>query len=145
MFGWLYQLFWWSNQILWLILKSVFAEGNNNFVIAVIIIIIIIIIILYIVIKNSNNNILFKKKEKEKFQDCPKDTLFQTEFEPATFEFPTYVRNYLTRPNDLGYNTICVFRCFLMHLLGGLAINYFRHYMFSYVIADAVANTSVIL
>ena len=92
-----------------------------------------------IVIQNSNNNILFKKRKKN-FRDCPKDTLFQTGFEPATFEFPNYLPNYLTRPNDLGYPTICVFRCFLMHLLGGLIINYFRHYMFSYVISDAVAN-----
>ena len=92
--------------------------------------------------KNSNNNILLKKGE-NKFRDCPKETLFQTGFEPATFEFPTYLPNYLTCPNDLGYSTIC--RCFLMHLLGGLTINYFRHYMFSYVIADAVANMSLIL
>ena len=96
-----------------------------------------------IVIKNSNNNILLKKRKK-KFRSVP-DTLFQTGFEPATFEFPTYLPNYLTRPNDLGYPTIRVFRCFLMHLLGGLIINYFRHYMFSYVIPDAVANTSLIL
>ena len=102
--------------------------------------VIIIIFIMNIVIKKSNNNILFKKKEK-KIQDSPKDTLFQTGFEFATFEFLTYLPNYLTRPNDLGYPTICVFRCFLMHLLGGLTINYFRHYMFSYLISDAVANT----
>ena len=44
-----------------------------------------------IVIKNSNNNILFLKKGKKKFRDCPKDTLFPTAFEPATFEFPTYL------------------------------------------------------
>ena len=92
-----------------------------------------------IVMKNIHNNILLKKRKK-KFQDCPKDTLFQIGFEPATFEFLSYLPNYQTRPNDLGYLTICVFRCFLMHLLGGLTINYFRHYMFSYVIADAVAN-----
>ena len=92
-----------------------------------------------IVIKNSNNNIYLKKKEK-KIRDCPKDTLFQTGFEPATFEFHTYLPNYLTRPNDFGYPTICVFRCFLMHLLGSLTINYLRHYMFSYVISDAVPN-----
>ena len=42
-----------------------------------------------IVFKNSNNIILLKKGEK-KFRDCPKDTLFQTGFEPATFEFSTY-------------------------------------------------------
>ena len=42
-----------------------------------------------IVIKNSNNNILFKKKEKKIFLDCPKDILFQTGFDPETFEFPT--------------------------------------------------------
>ena len=36
-----------------------------------------------IVIKNSNNNILLKKKNR----DCPKDTFFQTGFEPATFQF----------------------------------------------------------
>ena len=99
----------------------------------------IIICIMNILIKNSTNNILLKKRKK-KFQDCPKDTLFQTGFESATFEFPTYLPNYLTPPKDLGYSTICVFRWFLMHLLGGLTINYFRHYMFSYVIADAVAN-----
>ena len=74
--------------------------------------IILIIFIMNIVIKNSNNNILLKKKEK-KTRDCPKDTLFQTGFEPATFEFPTYLPNYLTCPNDLGYPTICVFRCFI--------------------------------
>ena len=102
------------------------------------------IFIMNIVIKNSSNNILLKKRKK-KFRDCPKDTLFQTGFEPATCEFPTYLSNYLTCPNDLGYPTICVFRCFLMHLVGDLTINYFRHYMFSYVIADAVANTSLIL
>ena len=96
------------------------------------------------VLKNTNNNILLKKKKKKNFETVP-DTLFQTGSEPATFEFPIYLPNYLTRPNDLGYPTICVFRCFLMHLLGGLIINYFRHYMFSYVIADAVANTSLIL
>ena len=74
------------------------------------------------------------------FRDCPKDTLFQTGFEPATFEFPTYLPIYLTCPNDFGYPTIRVFRCCLMHLPGGLTINYFRHYMFSYLISDAVAN-----
>ena len=97
-----------------------------------------------IVINNSNNNILLKKRKK-KFRDCPKDTFFHTGFEPATFEFPTYLPNYLTCPKDLGYPTICVFRCFLMHLVGDLTINYFRHYMFSNVIADAFANTSRIL
>ena len=102
-------------------LKKRFAQANNHFVIAVIIIII---FIMNIVIKNSNNNILLKKRKK-KFRDCPKDTLFQTGFEPATFEFPTYQPNYLTCPNDLGYPTTCVFRSFLMHL----TINYFRHYM----------------
>ena len=96
-----------------------------------------------IVIKNSNNNILLKERKKKLLKTVP-DTLFQTGFEPATFEFPIYLPNYLTRPNDLGYPTICVFQCFLMHLLGGLIINYFRHYMFSNVIADAVANTSLI-
>ena len=106
-FGWLYHYFGWSNQILWLIYKGVFARANNNFIISVIIII----VIINIVIENSNNNILFKKKEK-KIRDRPKDTLFQTGFEPATFEFPTYLPNYLTRPNDLGCPTICVFRCF---------------------------------
>ena len=59
-----------------------------------------------IVIKNSNNNILLKKGKKN-FETVP-DTLFQTGFEPATFEFPTYLPNYLTRPNNLGYPTICV-------------------------------------
>ena len=96
-----------------------------------------------IVIKNSNNNILFKKRKK-KFRYCPKDKLFQSGFDPVTF-FPTYLPNYLTRPNDLGYPTICVFRCFLMHLLGGFTINNFCYYMLPYVIADAVANTSLIL
>ena len=43
-----------------------------------------------IVIKNWNNNILLKKKEKKNFETVP-DTLFQTGFEPATFEFPTYL------------------------------------------------------
>ena len=75
----------------------------------------------------------YLKKRKNKFRDCPKDTLSQTGFEPATFEFHTYL-------HDLGYPTICVFRCCLMHLLGGLTINYFRHYIFSYLIFDAVAN-----
>ena len=60
-----------------------------------------------IVIKNSNNNILLKKRKKN-FETVP-DTFFQTGFEPATFEFPTYLPNYLTRPNDLGYPTIRVF------------------------------------
>ena len=96
-----------------------------------------------IVIKNSNNNMLLKKRKK-KFRDCSKDTLFQNGFEPATFEFSTYLPNYLTCPNDLVYPTICVLRCFLMHLLGELTINYFRHHIVSYVIADAVANTSLI-
>ena len=122
-------------------LKKRFAQAKNNFVVAVIIIII---FIMNTVIKNSNNNILLKKRKK-KYRDSPKDTLFQTGFKPATFEFPTYLPNYLTCPNDLGYPTIRVFRCFLMHLLGDLTINYSRHYMFSYVIADAVANTSLIL
>ena len=45
-----------------------------------------------IVIKNINNNILSKKKGK-KIRDCSKDTLFQTGFKPATFEFPTYLPN----------------------------------------------------
>ena len=97
-----------------------------------------------IVIENSNNNVLLKKRKK-RFVDCPKNTLFQTRFEPGTFEFSAYQLNYLTRPKDLGYPTICVFRCFLMHLLGGLTINYFQHYMFLYIIADAIANTSLIL
>ena len=70
-----------------------------------------------IVIENSSNNILLKKRKK-KFRDCLNDTLFQTGFEPATFEFPMYLPNYLTYPNNLGYPTICVFRCFLMHLVG---------------------------
>ena len=73
--------------------------------------------------------IYYLKKRKKKFRDCPKVTLFQTGFKPATFEFPTYLLNYLTRLNDLGDPTICVFRCFLMHLLGGLTVNYFRHYV----------------
>ena len=67
--------------------------------------------IMNIVIQNSNNNILFKKRKK-KISDCPKDTLFQTGLEPATFEFPTYPPIYLTCPNDLGYPAICEFRCF---------------------------------
>ena len=120
-------------------LKKRFAQANNNFIAAVNIIIF---FIMNLVIKNSNNNILLKKRKK-KFRDCPKDTLFQTGFEPATFEFPGYLPK-LTCPNDLGYLTICIFRCFLMHLVGDLTINYFRHYMFSYVIADTVANTSLI-
>ena len=99
-------------------LKNRFAQANNNFVVAVIIIPI---FIMNIVIKNRINNILLKKKEK-KIRDCPKDTLFQTGFEPATFEFSTYLPNYRTCPNDLGYPSICVFRCFLMHLVGDLAI-----------------------
>ena len=103
---------------------------NNNFVV-VIIIIIIIIIIINIVIKNSNNNILLKKRKK-KFGTVPKTRCSR-------------LPNYLTCPNDLGYPTICVFRCFLMHLVEDLTISYFRHYMFSYVIADAVANTPLIL
>ena len=58
---------------------------------------------------------------------------------------PTYLPTYLICPNDLSYPTTCVFSCFLMHLLGGSIINYFRYYMFSHVIADAIANTSPIL
>ena len=99
------------------------------------------------VFKNSNNNILLLKKGKKKFRDCPwhivPDWVWTCDL--RVLYLPTYLPNYLTRPNDLGYPTIRVFRCFLMHLLGGLIINYFRHYMFSHVIADAVANTSLIL
>ena len=98
-----------------------------------------------IVIKDSNNNILLKKKEKKISRlsqtHCSR---LGSNLRLSSF-LPTYLPNYLTRPNDLGYSTVCVFRCFLMHLLGGLIINYFRHYMFSYVFADAVANTSLIL
>ena len=43
-----------------------------------------------IVIKNINNNILLKKRKKKYFETFP-DTLFQTGFEPATFEFSTYL------------------------------------------------------
>ena len=88
-----------------------------------------------IVFENSNNNMLLKKG-RNRFLDCPQDT-FTVSYLPLL--------SYLTRPNDLGYPTSCEFRSFLMHLLGGLTINYFRHYMFSYVIADTVANTSLIL
>ena len=97
--------------------------------------------VINIVIKNSNNNILLKKENKG-FLSCPKVTLLQTGFEPGTFEFPTctYVQNYLARPNDFGYPTTWCIPMFLMNLLGGLTINYFRHYMFSYVIADAIAT-----
>ena len=98
-----------------------------------------------IVIKNSNNNMLLKKRKKKISRlsqtHCSRLGL---NLRPSSF-LPTYLPNYLTRPNDLGYPTIRVFRCFLMHLLGGLNINYFRHYMFSHVIADAVANPSLIL
>ena len=58
-----------------------------------------------IVIKNSNNNILLKKGKKN-FEIVP-DTLFQTGFEPATFELRTYLPT---------------FRCFWMHLLRDLII-----------------------
>ena len=47
------------------------------------------------VFKNSNNNILLLKKGKKNFETVP-DTLFQTGFEPATFEFYTYLPTYLT-------------------------------------------------
>ena len=65
-----------------------------------------------IVIKNSNNNILLKKRKQTISGLSQRHILFQTGFEPATFEFPTYLPNYLTRPNDLGYPTIRVFPCF---------------------------------
>ena len=98
-----------------------------------------------IVIKNSNNNILLKKtKTKISRLSQTHCSRLGLNLRPSNF-LPTYLPNYLTRPNDLGYPTIRVFRCFLMQLLGGLIINYFRHYMFSHVIADAVANTSLIL
>ena len=86
--------------------------------------------------------------KKKRFLGCPKVT-FQPGFQPGTIEFPTYLPNYLTRPNDFDYPTTCVFLCFSIHLLGGLTIHYFLHYfrhdMFSYVIADAIANTLSIL
>ena len=69
----------------------------NNYIIVIIVVIIIIIFI-----KNSNNNILLKKKEKQISPYCPEVTLVGTG--PGTFEFRTYLFNYLTRPNDLGYS-----------------------------------------
>ena len=44
-----------------------------------------------IVIENSNNNILLKERKKKKNFETVPDTLFQTGFEPETFEFPTYL------------------------------------------------------
>ena len=119
-------------------LKKRFAQANNNFVAAVNIIII---FIMNLVIKNSNNNILLKKKEKNisglSQRHIVPDWIWTCDLRVSYL--PTY--NYLTCPNDLGYPTICVFRCFLIDLVEDLTINYFRH-MFSYVIADTVANTS---
>ena len=125
-------------------LKKRFAQANNNFFVAVIIIIII--FIMNIVIKNSNNNILLKKRKKKFFETVSKThcSRLGLNLRPSSF-LPTYLTTYLTCPNDLGYPTICEIRCFLMHLVGDLTINHFRHYMFSYVIADTVANTSLIL
>ena len=87
-FGWIYQLFWLIQPNTMVNLKKRFAQANNNFVVAVIIILI---FIMNIAIENSNNNILLKKRRKKKFRDCPKDTLFQTGFEPATSEFSSYL------------------------------------------------------
>ena len=97
-----------------------------------------------IVIKNSNNNILLKKRKKNSRPSQTHCSRLGLNLRPSSF-LPTYLPNYVTRPNDLGYPTIRVFRCFLMHLLGGLITNYFRHYLFTHVIADAVANTSLLL
>ena len=65
-------------------------------------IVIIVIIITIIFVKNSNNKILLKKKKKKIFAFLPKVTLVGTGFESGTVEFPTYLSNYVTRPNDLG-------------------------------------------
>ena len=76
---------------------------------------IIVIIITIILIKNSNNNILFWKTEKKRFLAyCPKVTSVGTRFEPAIFELPTYLFNYLTRPNDLGYSDYLYMLVFLL-------------------------------
>ena len=102
-----------------------------------------------IVINNSNNNkLLLKKGKKISRLSQTHCSRLGLNLRPSSFlptYLPTHLPNYITRPNDLGYPTIRVFRYFLMHVLGGLIINYFRHYMFSHVIADAVVNTSLIL
>ena len=51
---------------------------------------------------------------------------------------------YLTRPIDLGSPATLAYSHILsLHSVGGLTINYFRHYVL--VIADAFANTLPIL
>ena len=41
-------------------------------------------------------------------------------------------------------DNLCI-TMFLLHFVGGLNTNYFRHYMFSYKIPDTIENTSLIL
>ena len=115
-------------------------------IITILIIINYIILIIITIILIRNNNILFKKKKKKDFSPIVPKSL-QSELglnlRPLS-SLPSYLylSYYLICLNNLGIPTICVFRCFLMHSLGRLTINYFRHY-FSYVIV-AIVNASLI-
>ena len=80
-----------------------------------IIIIIIIIInhkVMFLALKIITIIYYFFKSEKRFLVYRHELTLDGTRFEPGTFEFPT--SNYLTRSNELGYPTTCVFPCYLL-------------------------------
>ena len=73
---------------------------------------IIVIHIIIILIKKINNNIFLKQNAKKNLAYYPKIILVGTGFEPGTFEFFNYLRIYLTRSNNHGFPTTCVFLCF---------------------------------
>ena len=77
------------------------------------------------------------------FSGCGVDV---KEVRSRDFDRRDFDRFTLSYTLDLTISAIRLFvysDVFLMHLLGGLTIYHFRHTMFSYVIVDAVANTSL--
>ena len=62
-------------------------------------------------------------------------------WELRVFYLTTY--NYLTRPNDLGYPTTCVFPCFLLHK--SLVHHNVKSYLFSMKLGTRVLLRSLIM
>ena len=54
-------------------------------------------------------------------------TLLDLNLGPSSF---LSLLNYLTRFNDLVYPSTCVFLCYLLHIIRGLTLDYFRQYYY---------------
>ena len=71
----------------------------------------------------DNNN---QENTKRFSSYSPEVTLHGTGLEPETFEFPTYIPNYLTRLNDLtlAIDYVCIPKIFILYIRGVLSFDY---------------------